>query len=227
MGKSKVFVVFLMLLTALAFSSCDSAEAEAEDAGCAAGTTSCDGQCVDLTTSHANCGSCGTACTDDEVCEQSECSTQCSDALTDCAGACVDLTTNDSHCGACDNACDSGGSCSEGECLEASGCDAGWAGCTETDFNNNDKTGEEGVIRADMNPFQNYSPTCIKLKVGQTIVIGATPTHPFKKHCALDGVMDSQDGQSTDVTLTFESEGYYNYGCKFHGGMKGNIQVVP
>jgi plastocyanin len=78
-----------------------------------------------------------------------------------------------------------------------------------------------------MRKMKSYAPKCLLLKVGQTVSVGATSGHPFKKQCAEDSVMDSQDGETSRVTFTLTTPGYYNYRCKFHSGMKGNIKVIP
>ena len=108
-------------------------------------------------------------------------------------------------------------------------CDAAYAGCTESDFDNNDFRTSTGPISINMVGMQPYSPKCLTVKVGQTVQIGATGGHPFQKDCAEDSVMDSQDGSTSQVTFTFSTPGYYNYRCAVpsHNSMVGNIRVLP
>jgi plastocyanin len=58
------------------------------------------------------------------------------------------------------------------------------------------------------------------------VTIEAATSHPFMSICAEDDVFDAVDGQTTEVSVTFATPGYYNYRCQFHPMMVGNIQVV-
>ena len=127
------------------------------------------------------------------------------------------------------------GTCSDGETCNGNTCEAdapafmydmNFAGCTEEDFAANDMTAMEGTIDINMVGFAPYSPTCVRVAIGQTVTIGAMPSHPFEKVCAEDDVMDSQDLSTEMVSFTFSTPGYYNYRCRFHGSMVGNIHVV-
>ena len=86
-----------------------------------------------------------------------------------------------------------------------------------------------GTISISMTGLQPYNPKCLTVSVGQTVSIGATGGHPFRKECAEDSIMDSQDGDTSDVEFTFETPGYYNYRCAVnsHSTMVGNIKVIP
>ena len=108
-------------------------------------------------------------------------------------------------------------------------CDLEYAECTEQDFDRNDLRNTAGVISINMVGMQPYSPKCATVKVGQTVQIGATSGHPFKKECAEDSVMDSQDGNTSQVEFTFTTAGYYNYSgaVTSHSSMVGNIRVLP
>jgi len=140
----------------------------------------------------------------------------CTGQETPSVEACGDGVDNDCD-GDTDEGCSSGGPT----------CAATYAGCTQANFDANDKTNETGVIEVEIvNSSKPYSPKCIKVKVGQTVQIEATGSHPFKKVCAEDDVMDSQNGDKSNVSFTFATAGYYNYRCKSHSSMKGNIQVV-
>ncbi|MEO8841168.1 MAG: hypothetical protein ABI591_03270 [Kofleriaceae bacterium] len=70
----------------------------------------------DLTTDHANCGTCGHACAADEVCSASTCGTSCAANQLECAGTCSDVTTDAMNCGACGTACDAGDVCVDSTC---------------------------------------------------------------------------------------------------------------
>ena len=108
-------------------------------------------------------------------------------------------------------------------------CDPTFAGCTEQDFASNDFTNTTGPIAINMVAMQPYSPKCLTVKVGQTVTIGASNGHPFRKVCAEDTIMDSQDGDTSQVQFTFTTPGYYNYKCAIqsHVNMVGNIKVIP
>lgn len=71
--------------------------------------------CVDLQTDSSHCGSCDTACAENEVCTAGVCE-GCPDGTTSCDGSCVDTLQNDEHCGACGNACGGGQTCVMGSC---------------------------------------------------------------------------------------------------------------
>jgi hypothetical protein len=75
---------------------------------CTAGTD-CSGLCVDTTSDHDSCGTCGHACAATEVCSGSACT--CAPGLAPCGGACVDLATDPMHCGSCTTACGAGEAC--------------------------------------------------------------------------------------------------------------------
>ncbi|MGB0590180.1 MAG: cupredoxin domain-containing protein, partial [Myxococcota bacterium] len=140
--------------------------------------------------------------------------------------------------GVCDDAgdglnytCDCTGTGFEGTDCETGApnflCEPTWAGCTEADFDANDLTGSIDPINITIQSAGTpYSPKCIRVAVGQQVTIEAAASHPFMKQCAEDAAMDAADGQTTDVTITLTSPGYYNYRCLFHAMMVGNIQVV-
>lgn len=99
----------------------------------------CDGQIdegFDISSDRANCGSCGQACSNDELCcagvclgmsAASEsgcpaCSTEnpCADSALCCGGACRDLERDRRHCGACGHSCEQAERCCGGTCTTAS-----------------------------------------------------------------------------------------------------------
>jgi hypothetical protein len=73
----------------------------------------CGSACRDLNGDHANCGSCGNACSADQVCTGGTC-VVCG---TVCSGVCADLMHDYDNCGKCGNACLNGDVCSSGSCV--------------------------------------------------------------------------------------------------------------
>jgi reprolysin-like metallo-peptidase family M12B len=91
-------------------------------ANCTAPQVSCNGVCVDLT-STAHCGSCEQACGNGQSCSAGAC--VCPGALSACNGTCVDVQTSVEHCGGCSKPCATGAACNSGVC----GCAAGQELC--------------------------------------------------------------------------------------------------
>ncbi len=105
------------------------------DAGeCAAGQSACAGACVDTTTSAANCGTCGNACTADQTCVAGTCTTPmtCPSGQTSCGGACIDTQTDATNCGSCGRACSAGQACTAGACTAVTTCPSGQTACAGT-----------------------------------------------------------------------------------------------
>ncbi|MGB0589274.1 MAG: cupredoxin domain-containing protein [Myxococcota bacterium] len=183
-------------------------------------TPACDGKdCGD-----DGCGgSCG-ECADGVDCLEGLCTP------VECDVDCEGKSCGDDGCGGSCGECADGETCDAGTCeadAPASVCDATFADCSEADFDAGDMTAMTETVDIAMVGMAPYAPKCVRLKAGQTVTIGATAGHPFEKVCAEDDVMDSQDGQTSDVEFTLTTPGYYNYKCQFHGSMVGNIQVVP
>ena len=109
----------------------------------------CGGTCVDVETDNANCGSCGNACAEGEVCAGGSCGTTCGPDLTRCtvtgrSDYCADTNVDPANCGSCGNACTAPtnevGTCAGGTCSHVcqggfADCDAAADGC-ETDVEN-------------------------------------------------------------------------------------------
>lgn len=83
---------------------------------CAAGQACCSGVCLDIQSSSAHCGACGTVCPSGQAC---------------CAGACTPTGSDPSHCGACNTVCDYPNGtpvCTAGACASGT-CDPGFGDC--------------------------------------------------------------------------------------------------
>ncbi|MGQ0504145.1 MAG: hypothetical protein ACT4TC_02400, partial [Myxococcaceae bacterium] len=76
----------------------------------------CDGQCTILTIDHQNCGSCGKACADGEICNAGQCAVTCQAPQKNCDGQCKDVRNDSQNCGACGTACGTGFICGNGVC---------------------------------------------------------------------------------------------------------------
>lgn len=63
----------------------------------------CPTGCFDLSNNAQNCGVCGNACQNGQICNKGICS--CPSTLTLCGTACVDLQNDAKYCGNCNNAC--------------------------------------------------------------------------------------------------------------------------
>lgn len=101
---------------------------------CTANRSNCDNDTsngceVDLSTDHANCGACGSACASDKSCIQGQCAyasitcdtgyANCNASLTD--GCEVNTATDSLNCGTCANVCQTGTSCVAGVCQPPTG----------------------------------------------------------------------------------------------------------
>jgi plastocyanin len=183
--------------------------------------------CGDLDDGCGGTLACGT-CDPGSTCTNGACVVDCIPETVCGADTCGDL---DDGCGgtlAC-GTCGAGETCNAGVCeadAPAPECSPTYADCTEPDFDAGDMTGSAATIAIDMVNQAPYSPKCLRVHVGQTVTIEATGSHPFKKVCAEDDVMDLGDGSTNTVEFTLMTPGYYNYRCEFHGSMVGNIEVV-
>ncbi|MDX9719423.1 MAG: hypothetical protein RBU37_01655 [Myxococcota bacterium] len=86
----------------------------------------CDGVCVNLANDAQNCGSCGNACAQRELCLDGSCA--CPAGTQTCGDErCVDLLSDKQHCGACNTLCDYNCfnavcSCGQGFCVPPQEC---------------------------------------------------------------------------------------------------------
>jgi hypothetical protein len=99
----------------------------------------CNGQCVEIASDRANCGSCGRRCAPNETCNDGICEFACSPGLVNCDGRCIDPRTNPDYCGARDDClgaanrgsqCTGGRACVNGRCQFV--CSEGQVACDGT-----------------------------------------------------------------------------------------------
>ncbi len=83
---------------------------------CSTDLSLCDGQCVDLSNSQTNCGTCGNECAGGDICTAGTCSLSCATDQQACNGQCVDTSNDPNNCGACGHACPGGDVCTAGAC---------------------------------------------------------------------------------------------------------------
>jgi hypothetical protein len=81
------------------------------------GATQCGDACTNLEFDPQNCGACGNACPDGELCSLGQCGVSCLGGSIQCGELCVNLGNDPDHCGACDSACDQGQLCASGGCV--------------------------------------------------------------------------------------------------------------
>ena len=94
---------------------------------CASGLTPCGAGCVDLASDPANCGACGTVCTNQQTCTAGGCA--CPGFTTACGTSCVDLSGDEGNCGACGVTCGTGQECLGSACACQSGLTPCASGC--------------------------------------------------------------------------------------------------
>src|SRR4029079_17561664 len=103
-----------LLGLALIVASCAQATPPAT---CGEGLTSCNGPCVNLNTSGANCGACGHSCSGTQVCSNGTCSSSgCSGTTHMCGNSCADFSSDPTNCGGCGTTCRSDQICN-GACV--------------------------------------------------------------------------------------------------------------
>jgi hypothetical protein len=108
-----------------------------DDQGCPAGTSDCNGRCVNLQLDSENCGQCGNSCPNAQLCSQGLCGTTCQTPLLQCNMTCVDPRSDADHCGncaPCPNVLNGARGCMNGQCGIAS-CTGGYADCDQNPSN--------------------------------------------------------------------------------------------
>ena len=89
---------------------------------CAHGEIICGSSCVNIFSDKENCGVCGRACKNQEICVNAQCDPACTKSGTSlCDDSCVDLDTDMNNCGTCGTACKTlpnsmGSECMQGKC---------------------------------------------------------------------------------------------------------------
>jgi hypothetical protein len=92
---------------------------------CGEGLTRCNLTCEDTTSDSENCGACGVACGQAQVCVEGAC--QCREGSTQCGSQCAVLSSDAQNCGACGTACGPTEVCEAGACKVS--CAVGLALC--------------------------------------------------------------------------------------------------
>ncbi len=100
---------------------------------CGDGAQVCGTACTVIARDPANCGACGTACKQGEVCSAGKCATSCGGGSTQCGSSCVNTSTDGANCGNCSIACKQGEVCSAGKC--ATSCGGGTQQCGQSCVN--------------------------------------------------------------------------------------------
>jgi len=128
---------------------------------CSGRETACGNACVDVFTDKKNCGVCGRACRDQDICMDGRCGPACAgNGTTLCNDLCIDLDTDIDNCGACGTECKTllpnakGSVCSGGECT-LSGCKTDYADCDKS-FSN----GCEIYLKNDANNCGSCGKKC-------------------------------------------------------------------
>ncbi len=83
----------------------------------------CGTNCASVQIDPKNCGDCGKACADGQVCSQGACALSCAGGTTKCGQSCTSTDNDPKNCGMCDKACAMGEVCAKGQC--ALTCEAG------------------------------------------------------------------------------------------------------
>jgi hypothetical protein len=94
---------------------------------CTGGSQPCGDTCVVTARDRENCGACGNACKDGELCSVGKCGFKCLGGSTQCGNVCTDLKVDPANCGGCGTTCKQNEWCSVGKC--AFDCTGGTTKC--------------------------------------------------------------------------------------------------
>jgi plastocyanin len=104
---------------------------------------------------------------------------------------------------------------------------AAYAGCTTFD----DRTAGGNMTRLVRAGIGGnlYAPKCMRVRVGQTVTIEASTTHPLSPAAQTGNPITAG---TTNQTFQPATAGIYGYYCMIHGtpdgsGMAGALEVVP
>ncbi len=144
----------LLTIVALCAANCTSGGSAEQDSGtpnadvttigpCGPGVNAmCNGTCVDISSDYQNCGACGNACPNDQVCSHGTCAVVCGGGSVRCGNNCVDLGADPQNCGGCNKPCATGQVCNKATCAltcqqDLTNCNGGCVDLTSDDFNCN------------------------------------------------------------------------------------------
>src|SRR5436305_21233 len=65
---------------------------------CTGGEMACSGACVNVSSDHNHCGSCGVQCASDQVCSRGVCATRCGEGFRQCGSDCVNFNNDSNNC---------------------------------------------------------------------------------------------------------------------------------
>jgi hypothetical protein len=138
--RRSVLLAFIAMALAVTFfaTSCSSpADMPGPDAanpdtsvpmGCPSGYSQCGNDCAPLKRDPTNCGACGKACKEGEVCVQGGCALQCAGGATKCGAECASTKSDPNNCGMCGTKCATGQVCNLGKC--ALSCESTLTNCS-------------------------------------------------------------------------------------------------
>ena len=191
---------------------------------CTAGFADCDGNaangCEVKTTSDVlNCGTCGTACQNEETCQSGACSaTVCQAGFAKCDGnaanGCeVNASIDLNNCGGCGIVCafaNARAACSSGVCAIAT-CSAGFANC-----DGNQANGCEVATTTDSNNCGSCGAACLNQETCQTSACSAAVCQPGYGNCdgnAANGCEVNLNGEANNCGVCGKACAFANAGA--------------
>ena len=158
---NRVRRALILILSAGALAALAPACLTSSDVNCSENTVRCGDTCVATQSDPKNCGSCGSACNQGNVCVAGSC--VCPTGAVTCNGTCTFLSGDLNNCGACGNVCGTGNICSGGSCFSCSGGDGGLlaecqlsllAGCIDSSGSGMRKVTFDTTYTLDLGPVQ-------------------------------------------------------------------------